>query len=158
MITVNDNCINLIKKFEGLELKPYHGAADRPEVFTIGYGTIKYPPSYMGGKSVALSDPAITEHQATGFLTYEVQQKAQQIDMLLRDDLTPNQYAALISFAYNLGTGALQKSTLLAKVNANPTDPTIKDEFLKWVNANGKKVQGLVTRRQAEADLYFANV
>lgn len=155
MITVNTNCINLIKKFEGLELKPYHGAADRANVFTIGYGTIQYPPTYMGGKAVALSDPAITEQQATDFLTYEVTQKAQQIDLLLRDDLTPNQFGALISFAYNLGAGSLKQSTLRAKVNANPKDPSIKDEFLKWVYANGQKVQGLVTRRTAEANLYF---
>lgn len=155
MITVNTNCINLIKKFEGLELKPYHGAADRPNVFTIGYGTIQYPPTYMSGKAVALSDPAITEQQATDFLTYEVTQKAQQIDLLLRDDLTPNQFGALISFAYNLGAGSLKQSTLRAKVNANPKDPSIKDEFLKWVYANGQKVQGLVTRRTAEANLYF---
>lgn len=155
MIIVNKDCIDLIKKFEGLELKPYHGAADRPGVFTIGYGIIQYPPTYMGGKSVALNDPIISEQQATDFLTYEVTQKAQQIDLLLRDDLTPNQFGALISFAYNLGIGSLKQSTLRAKVNANPNDPTIKDEFLKWVYANGKKVSGLVTRRQAEANLYF---
>ena len=48
-----------------------------------------------------------------------------------------------------------KNSTLLKKVNANPTDPTIKDEFLKWTKAGGKVLKGLVTRRTAEADLYF---
>ncbi|MBI1768398.1 MAG: lysozyme [Bacteroidetes bacterium] len=155
MITINDNCINLIKSFEGLELKPYHGAADLPNIFTIGYGTIKYPPYYMRGKMVALTDPPITETLAADFLKYEMTQKSASIDPLLRDDLTPNQFGSLISFAYNLGEGALKQSTLRVKVNANPFDPTIRDEFAKWVHSNGKVQPGLVRRRKAEADLYF---
>src|SRR5436309_8598666 len=131
MITVNDKCLTLIKSFEGLSLKPYHGAADRADVFTIGYGCIKYPLDYMGGKLVSMADPVITEEQALSFLRHEVLQKANNIDSLLRDDLTENQFGALISFAYNLGEGALKMSTLRQKVNSNPGDPSIKDEFLK---------------------------
>lgn len=155
MITVNDNCINLIKSFEGLELKPYHGAADRPDVFTIGYGTIQYPPFYQDGRRVTLLDTPITEELAVSFLQYEIKQKATAIDPLLRDDLTPNQFAALISFAYNLGEYSLKISTLRAKVNKYPSDKTIRDEFERWVHANGIVVEGLKRRREAEADLYF---
>lgn len=155
MITINDNCVNLIKSFEGLKLKAYHGAADRPDVFTIGYGTIKYPPDYLRGKAVALTDPPITEAQAAYFLRYEIIQKSTAIDLMLRDDLTPNQFGALISFTYNLGEGALKQSTLRLKVNKNPADPTIRDEFMKWVLANKVIVEGLRRRRKAEADLYF---
>jgi lysozyme len=155
MIIVNTACINLIKSFEGLELKPYHGSADPPTIFTIGYGTIKYPPYYMQGKLVALSDPVITELQAEDFLRYDVTQKTSAIDPLLRDDLTANQFGALISFTYNLGEGALKQSTLRKKVNKNPADTTIRGEFMKWVYANGKIVAGLKKRRTAEADLYF---
>ena len=155
MITINDNCIHLIKSFEGLMLKPYHCAADRPDVFTIGYGTIKYPPYFRRGKIVALTDSAITEAQAENFLHYEVTQKSMAIDLLLRDDLTPNQYGALVSFAYNLGDYALNHSTLRLKVNQNPTDPSIRAEFMRWVHSNGAIVDGLIRRRKAEADLYF---
>ncbi|MFN8276568.1 MAG: lysozyme [Chitinophagales bacterium] len=155
MITINDACINLIKSFEGLSLTPYHGAADRPDVFTIGYGTIQYPPNYLRGKRVALTDPAITREQALDFLRWEVGKKAQEIDLLLIDTLTPNQFGALISFAYNLGSGALQMSTLRKKVNANPNEKSIRNEFAKWVYSDGKIVKGLVRRRAAEADLYF---
>lgn len=155
MIIVNDACVKLIKSFEGLVLKPYHGAADKPGIDTVGYGSIQYPPDYMNGKMVKVGDPVITEAQAESFLKFEISQKIKAIDPLLRDDLTPNQFAALISFAYNLGDGALKQSTLRLKVNTNPHDPTIRDEFAKWVNSNGKKVAGLVRRRQAEADLYF---
>lgn len=155
MIIVNDACVKLIKSFEGLSLKAYHGAADKPGVDTIGYGSIQYPPDYLKGRMVKLGDPDITEAQAESFLKWEITQKTKAIDVLLRDDLSPNQFAALISFAYNLGDGALKQSTLRLKVNTNPHDPTIRAEFAKWVNANGKKVNGLVRRRQAEADLYF---
>jgi len=61
----------------------------------------------------------------------------------------------LISFAYNLGEGALRSSTLLKKVNANPIDVSIRDEFMKWVHSNGEVVEGLVNRRRDEANLYF---
>ena len=155
MIIVNDACVKLIKSFEGLSLKPYHGAADKPGIDTIGYGSIQYPPDYLKGKMVKLGDPPITEAQAESFLKWEINQKTKAIDVLLRDDLSPNQFAALISFTYNLGEGALKQSTLRLNVNTNPHDPTIRAEFAKWVNANGKKVNGLVRRRQAEADLYF---
>lgn len=158
VITVNDNCINLIKSFEGLSLKPYHGAADREDVFTIGYGTIKYSPDYLNGKKVELTDPVITQPEAESLLRYEVTRKSQDIDLLLRDDLTPNQFASLISFAYNLGEGALRQSTLRLKVNKNPSDTSIKDEFLKWDRGfNNRVIPGLLRRRHAEADLYFTN-
>src|SRR5882672_7674618 len=154
MITINSNCINLIKSFEGLVLHPYHGAADRPEIFTIGYGTIKYPPYYLRGKMVALTDPPISETQAENFLQYEVSQKSTAIDLLLRDDLSANQFGALVSFAYNLGDTALKQSTLRKKVNINPHDPTIRDEFMRWVQPNGESVEGLTRRRQPTAHLY----
>ncbi len=155
MITINDKCLKLIQSFEGCVLKPYHGAADRPDVFTIGWGTIKYPLSYLNGKMVAMSDPAISQELADDFLHYEVSRIAAAIDPLLRDDLTPNQFGALLSFTYNLGEGALRQSTLRRKLNANPADPTIRDEFVKWVHSDGKVQPGLVRRRKAEADLYF---
>ena len=104
---------------------------------------------------VALSDPPITEAQAENFLHYEVTQKSIAIDPLLRDDLTPNQYGALVSFAYNLGDYAFNHSTLRLKVNQNPMDPAIRAEFMRWVHSNGAIVDGLIRRRKAEADLYF---
>lgn len=155
MIPINNNCINLIKSFEGLVLNPYHGAADRPEIFTIGYGTIKYPSDYMQGKMVAMSDPTITPELAEQFLMIEIKRTAGAIDLLLRNDLTANQFAALISFAYNLGDQALKGSTLRGKVNTNPLDTSISAEFIKWVHSNGQVMEGLIRRRRAEAELYF---
>lgn len=156
MIRINDNCISLIKSFEGLSLKPYHGKHDRPGIDTIGYGTIQYPPTYRNGNMVKIGDPAITEAQAVEFLKYEVMKKLKGVDLLIRDDLNDNQFGALVSFTYNLGEGSLKQSNLRKKVNANPNDPAIRDEFMKWTCSNGEcGVPGLINRRKAEADLYF---
>jgi lysozyme len=65
-----------------------------------------------------------------------------------------SQRAAIVSFAYNVGLGALLKSTLLKKVNANPNDPTIADEFERWDMAGGKHVKGILRRRRSESWLY----
>jgi lysozyme len=75
---------------------------------------------------------------------------------LIKVELSDNQFSALVSFAFNLGAGALSKSTLLKKVNANPEDESIRAEFAKWDKAGGKQLRGLTRRRKAEADLYFS--
>ena len=70
------------------------------------------------------------------------------------ENINQNKFDALCCFAYNVGVNALKSSTLLKKVNINPNDPTIKNEFLKWNKANGRALTGLTKRRQEEADLY----
>jgi lysozyme len=155
MIIIDDKCIKLIKSFEGFYSKAYHDEIDPPHIDTIGYGTIKYPPNYMNGKKVQVGDPEITEAQAVEFLTWEVKLKTTCVDDLIIDTLNANQFGALVSFTYNLGEGALKGSTLRKKINTNPNDPTIKDEFLKWDMASGHHISGLQNRRHAEADLYF---
>ena len=83
---------------------------------------------------------------------------APEVDRLVGNGVTlkQQQFDALVSFTYNVGTGAFSTSTLLAKVRVNPNDPTIRDEFMRWVYVNGVVSQGLVNRRQAEADYYFS--
>jgi len=76
--------------------------------------------------------------------------------VLVKSNVTENNFAALVSFTFNVGTGNLKKSTLLKKVNLNPNDPTIRSEFMKWNKGAGKVLAGLTKRRQAEADLYFS--
>ena len=140
--------IDLIQQFEGLRLKPYLCQAGVP---TIGIGTTVYP----DGKKVSLKDKEITEIQAIEFLKHDLTFFCSQVDSFTTDLVSQFQFDALTSFAYNLGTGALKGSTLLKKVNANPNDPTIHNEFLKWVMADGKRSQGLLNRRIAESELYF---
>jgi lysozyme len=140
--------IELIKAFEGFRSKPYKCPAGIP---TIGYGATFYP----GGKKVTMADAPITEEQGTELLQSMLVNFEKYVDSYCRDDINQNQFDALVSFAYNLGPANLKSSTLLKKVNANPEDETIRAEFMKWVKAGGKTLQGLVKRRTAEADLYF---
>ena len=70
-------------------------------------------------------------------------------------NLTDNQYSAICSFAYNVGVPRFRTSTLRRMINANPNNPLIRNEFMKWVNKGTPFERGLTRRRQAEADLYF---
>ena len=144
------NGYNLICEFEGLKLKPYLCSAKIP---TIGYGNTYYP----NGKRVTLLDDAITKEYAFEIFKTIADKFAKRVDDMVTSEITQNQFNALVSFAYNVGTGAFATSTLLKKVNVNPNDATIKNEFLKWVRANKKVIQGLVNRRNKEALIYFAS-
>ena len=141
--------LELIKSFEGLSLKPYVCSGG---INTIGYGSTYY----TNGKKVTLQDQPITKQQAEELIKNSLSTYEKAVDSFCRDDISQSQFDALVSFAYNLGTGALQKSTLIKKVNANPKDVTIADEFLKWNKAAGRVLAGLTKRRQAEANLYFS--
>lgn len=139
----------LITKFEGLRLKPYLCSAKIP---TIGYGNTYYP----DGKKVTLLDKDITKQEAFDMFKELANRFAKRVDALVTTKLTQNQFNTLVSFAYNVGTGNFSSSTLLKKVNRNPDDLTIKDEFLKWNKAGGKVINGLTNRRNEEANIYFS--
>jgi lysozyme len=132
--------LELIKSFEGLRLKPYLCSAGVP---TIGYGNTFY-------------ENKATEQRAVELLAWSLSGFEQYVDSYCVDTITQNQFDALVSFCYNLGPANLKSSTLLKKVNANPNDPTIRAEFLKWNKAGGRALAGLTRRRTAEADLYFS--
>jgi len=139
----------LITKHEGLSLKPYLCPAKIP---TIGYGNTYYP----DGKRVTLLDKDITKQEAFDMFKEVANRFAKRVDTLVTSNLNQNQFNALVSFAYNVGTGNFSSSTLLKKVNRNPDDLTIKDEFLRWNKAGGKVLNGLTYRRNEEAILYFS--
>lgn len=141
--------LELIKSFEGLRLKPYLCSANVP---TIGYGNT----FYENKAKVTLKDSAITEQRAVELLAWSLKGFEQYVDSYCIDTITQNQFDAMVSFCYNLGPANLKSSTLLKKVNANPNDPTIRVEFLKWNKAGGRALAGLTRRRTAEADLYFS--
>ena len=146
---VDSKGINLIKTFEGIRLGAYLCPAG---VATIGYGSTYYPDKTKVKMGDKLKDAA----EAEALLAITVQPFENNVTALVNGtQITTNQFNALVSFAFNLGTAALAKSTLLKKVKANPNDPSITIEFMKWVNAGGVKLEGLVRRRKAEAELYF---
>jgi lysozyme len=142
---------DLIKSFEGLSLKPYKCSAGVP---TIGYGSTYYE----NGIKVQMSDAPITGARAEILLKNVADRFAQKVANLIKKPITQNQFNALVSFAFNVGSGALASSTLLKLVNENPNNAMISKEFLKWNKANGKTIQGLTNRRIKESALYFSAV
>jgi lysozyme len=145
---LDENGYKLIQGFEGLSLVPYLCSAKVP---TIGYGNTFYP----SGKKVTMNDNPISLLTAKWMLKETADKFASDVDKLIKSRLTQNQFNSLVSFAFNLGVAALGRSTLLKKVNVNPNDITITNEFLKWNKAGGKVLNGLTKRRTKEAKLYF---
>ena len=137
---------DLIKRFEGCKLKAYKCPAG---VWTIGYGNT----FYEDGTKVKEGD-VITQERAEELFDIIIDDFAKKVDALIKSNVSENNFSALVSFAYNVGMGNFQRSTLLRKVNANPKDPSIRAEFMKWTRANDKVLNGLVRRREAEAKLY----
>lgn len=131
-----------IKQWEGLRLQAYRCPAG---VLTIGYG-------HTGSDVTA--GMKITEAEADMLLDADLGYFERGVEQAF-PGLGQRQYDALVSFAYNLGLGALQNSTLARKVKADPGDPSIAAEFRRWVRAGGKVMPGLVKRREAEAQWYF---
>lgn len=135
--------IALIKEFEGLRLKAYQCPGG---VWTIGYG-------HTAGVKPGM---VITKAQAEEYLKADLIAFERYLNCLGLA-LNHNQFDALISFIYNVGTGNFSSSTLLRKVRANPQDNSIMDEFLRWVYSKGRVLPGLQRRRLAEMKLYFSN-
>ena len=148
MKKLNQTGYDLIKQFEGLMLKPYLCSAKVP---TIGYGNT----FYENGVKVKMSDAQITKQRAEELLKINADRFASKVTNLLKKEVTQNQFNALVSFAYNVGSGALASSTLLKLVNINPNDGNIAKEFLKWNKGGGKIIDGLTKRRMKESALYF---
>ena len=135
--------IALIKEFEGLRLKAYQCPGG---VWTIGYG-------HTAGVKPGM---VITESQAEEYLKADLSAFERYLNGLGLA-LNQNQFDALVSFIYNVGTGNFSSSTLLRKVRVTPQDNSIMDEFLRWVYSKGRVLPGLQRRRLAEMKLYFSN-
>lgn len=92
----------------------------------------------------------IGEDEAEGLLRRDVGIAERSVLRFISVPLTDGQFDALVSFAFNVGAGGLQRSTLRRKVNREE-HALVPAEFLKWVWAGGRKLRGLVRRREAEA-------
>jgi lysozyme len=142
---------DFVKAKEGLSLTAYLCPAG---VWTIGYGNT----SYETGIKVKQGDK-ISKERAELLFNNTFENFALQVKQLVfKSTLNDNQFSALVSFAYNVGIGALKSSTLLKKVKANPNDNTIANEFAKWNKGGGKVLAGLTSRRAKESDIYFKKI
>jgi lysozyme len=145
MPKINAAGLALIKSFEGCELTAYPDPGTGGDPWTIGYGHTG--PDVQPGLT-------ITQARATQLLEQDLQKFEQGVNGMIARSLTSNQFSALVSFAYNVGLGALQSSTLLRLVNAGDFSGAAA-QFGKWVNGGSGPLPGLVRRRAAEAALFL---
>src|ERR1035437_3614651 len=121
---LSENGFRIIKNFEGLRLDAYRDVA---AVWTIGYGSTRY----HDGKQVKPGDKLASEVQADALFRNTMGQYENAVNRFVKVPLTQNQFDALVSFTYNEGTGALEESTLLVKLNEKNYTEAVA-HFLAW--------------------------
>jgi len=141
IMKISKNGIELIKKYEGCKLNAYLCPAN---VWTIGYGHTK---------NVKECDK-ITQEMAEQLLVNDLQQFENAVNAYCLRALTQNQFDALVSFVFNLGSVAFRASTLLKRINANQMELAAL-EFERWNKAAGKVLEGLTKRRKDEKELFL---
>lgn len=133
--------INLIKNFEGLKTEIY--------VCPSGYKTIGYGHVVRGMNHKATIDLL----EAENFLLEDIEKAEEAVFRNVNVELEQGQFDALVSFTFNLGSAALQRSTLRQKINRCEYD-LVPKEFRRWIYAGGMIMSGLVRRREAEVELF----
>ena len=142
---INQAGLDIIKRYEGYSATPYICPAGYP---TIGYGHL------IKKNEADLFKNGITKPEAENLLIIDCNKAQRSVANLITAPLNKNQFSALVSFVFNLGGGALQRSTLRQKLNRLEYEE-IPNELIKWVYAGGKKLGGLIARRRAEAILFL---
>ena len=147
LMSVSNKGVDLICEFEGEQLIAYD---DGVGVWTIGFGTIKYP----NGVRVKKGDTC-TLDQAKEYMRHDLIEFEHTVNSSVKVPLNQNQFDALVSLAYNIGSNAFKSSTLVKKLNTGDYQGAA-DQFNAWVNAGGKRMQGLVSRRDREKLLFLS--
>ena len=137
--SINSAGVDLITRFESFSPTPYKDVAG---VVTIGFGHTQ-----------GVIPARITEKEGIAYLIQDLVEAETAVKREVRVPLNENQFAALVSFTFNLGQGTLRKSTMLKKLNGGNFGAAVK-EIEKFVNAGGQRQAGLLRRRAAEAQLF----
>ena len=142
---ISENGIEFIRQLEGEKLTAY---PDIVGIWTIGVGHT----GFVDGKPVARG-MAITKEKSKELLTADLKRFESAVNDAVKVTLTQNQFDALVSLAFNIGEGALARSTLVNKLNAGDKKGAA-EQFLVWKNAGGRVSQGLLNRRQKEKAMF----
>lgn len=143
-MNLSDTGAALIKEFEGLELTAYRDSGD---VLTIGYGHT--------GPDVT-EDLTITKERADELFRQDVKKFEEGVSRLVRVPLSQSEFDALVSFSFNLGLGALERSTLFRLLHEGKSKTQVAQEFPRWnQDGNGRVSAGLTRRRLAEKALFL---
>lgn len=141
-----DGALEIIKKYETFRADAYQDSAG---IWTIGYGTTLY-----SNNLAVLSTDNISHEKAVEEMCFHIEKRIMPvINKELQGFLNDNQRQALISFIYNIGTGAFLKSTMFKKLQVEDLFGASK-EFDRWVYSKGKKLRGLIRRRKEERALF----
>lgn len=146
-MSVNHATLELIKRFEGCKLQAYQCSAG---VWTIGYGITEA--ADVGIKPT--KGQTITQDRAEELLRLTVDKFAKAVDGMITAKVNANEFGACVSLAYNIGVGALAKSTVLRELNAGNKDKAAA-AFRMWNRAGGVVSKSLVNRREAEAAFFL---
>ena len=133
--------LDIIRHFEGCRLEAYRCPAN---ILTIGYGHTG--PDVKSGMKIDI-------FQASVLLRQDVQKFESAVSEMVTVPITQGQFDALVSFCYNLGPGALRKSTMLKMLNDGNYDSAM-GQFMRWTHVGGRALPGLEARREAEQALF----
>lgn len=139
---ISQEGLSLIKSFEGFSKTPY--------ICPGGFKTIGYGHILNEGENIE----SVSKDEALALLAQDLKHAEANVLRLTYIPIKQNQFDALVSFVFNLGAGAYQRSTLRSKLNRGEFD-LIPEELLRWVRVNGAVIMGLVRRRRAEMELFL---
>jgi len=142
---INESGLEIIKKFEGLRLTAYKCPAG---IATIGWGHVQ-----TVTEQDVINGKTITKEEAEELLKQDIKWAEEAVFKNVKVPTTDNQFSALVSWTFNLGETNLRQSTMLQRINANFLE-VVPFEMNRWNKANGKIMEGLKRRRQAEGDLF----
>ena len=134
--------VEFIKSFESFSPTKYICAGGK---MTIGYGHVLLQNEHYEGISMDMADK---------ILLHDLIKAEMAVSRNIKIHLEQSQFDALVSFAFNLGSGALQRSALRQKINYGAAIEEIQHEFMRWVYAGGRRLGGLVRRREAESAMF----
>jgi lysozyme len=159
---INEAGLKLIKHYEGCKLKPYLCPAN---LWTIGYGAVLYPeqakiPSTIEGMAKRKAYPLKAEHnrhwsqkEVDDLLKHDLTRFERGVTLYVTVPLRPNEFSALVSFAFNLGNGVLQRSTVRSALLRGDKKAAM-ESLVKYCRAGGKILRGLQIRRLDEKALF----
>ncbi len=143
---INNDGLEIVKKFEGYRSQPYRCSADVP---TIGFGSTYN----LDGSRVTMDDAEIDRDEADALLRFGLRHAENAVARLVKVPLTVDAFSSLVSFIYNVGSGNFSASTLRSRLNRKEYIGAA-NEFWKWRRAGGRILKGLVNRRKAEKNLF----
>lgn len=157
---IDHKVIEMIKHHEGVKQKPYQCPA---LLWTVGVGHVIDPNHIKvpiaDRKALPIPDGwnrTLSMGEVDEILAQDLQRFESGVRRLCPDGLTPGRFGALVSFAFNVGLGNLQRSSLRMKHNRGDFEGAA-EAFLDWTKAGGKVLKGLVSRRNDERALYLSN-